>query len=660
MTAALSTYYSQQAARQHRAVVFWFPENKASLELVEQQLQKLQAVFVHQVANFRTLLGTEHTLLYYRLDTSWNANALVGLTGTLQGAGLLLIALDQETADIPSLQHWQGSFPSEQTFHCRSSKELVQWLQGWPIQQTAAQAPRPFIANHMQRQALKQLQQLEGRQALVLYAPRGRGKTATLAHWLGMPYPFTQRFICAPSKLQAAPLLAKAPDAIFLPPDQLATHGFNKQDLLLIDEAATLPMPGQNAALTFPGCLVLATTTEGYEYAGRGFIIRFVHVLKEHFPSLYTMYLEQPMRWQQGDALERANNLAFGLYPNDQVHTSIRPPESHATEATGTVEYVFSHCHKYSHAERFAIFRLLVEAHYQTSPNDIQRLLDDPSQRLLVQWQVTTDTKQVLGVTWLSAEGPIEKSLASSVARGKRRLPGQLLPQAYAYYGKSPALAALRHLRVVRIAVASKYQGFGYGSAALAAITKWAQKHGFDALGTSFGISPELLSFWDKNNWFPVRVGHKPDPASRLPSAIFVHPLTAYSRTELLRLRQYLHCELAFRQHSKTLPAHVSKQLLAAIHQTPMPDKARQRRWQELGSAFAQGELNFLDYLPWLTAALTFNWNKVTSSPHLHVLQSAVESGGDLSELAKTMQLKGKKEALRTLRTICTSLHQQV
>lgn len=660
MAVELCTYYAQQAARHHRAVVFWSPESKECLAQVEQQLQQLQAVFMQQVGNFRTVLGTEHTLLYYSIEKSWNANALVGISGTLKGQGLLLIALSNTAKDLPSLQHWQGSFAPEQTYHCRHSEELVQFFSQWPNLQPGATLPRPFVANKLQQSVLSHLQQLKERQALVLYAPRGRGKTATLAHWLGSPHGFARRFICAPSKLQAAPLLAKAPDAAFLPPDQLATHAFNEHDLLLIDEAATLPVSGQNAALEFPGCLVLATTTEGYEYAGRGFIIRFVYALKKKFPVLHTFYLEQPMRWHEGDALEHANNLAFGLYPNEQVHSSIRPPEAAKNPHDQPIEYDFSLCHSYSQAERFAIFRLLVEAHYQTSPNDIQRLLDDTNQSLLVQWQVKAAERRVLGVSWLSAEGPIEEHLAGLVARGKRRLRGQLLPQAYAYYGKAPALACMRHLRVVRIAVAAPYQSLGYGSAALKAIIAWAQTHEFDALGTSFGMSPELLSFWHKNGWIPVRVGHKPDPASRLPSVIYTYPLTSASRFELLHLSQYLHHEMGFRQTTHPLPTHALELLLASEHQAPMTERALQQRWHVLGQAFAQGELNFLDYLPWLITAFHFNWNNLADSSYSKPLQQAVACAGNLSLLANKFQLKGKKEALKRLRAICTIVHQQV
>src|SRR5690554_919395 len=184
MAVDLSTYFQQQAARHHRAVVFWHTESNSHKHRVEQLLQQQQAVFIHQVGNFRTLLGTEHTLLYNDLASRWNANALVGISGTLKGQGLLIIAVNKTTANLPSVQHWQGSFSTGQTYHCRQSQELITLLTHWPELQAHTNVVRPFVANSMQQQTLNLLNQLKGKQALLLYAPRGRGKTATLAHWL--------------------------------------------------------------------------------------------------------------------------------------------------------------------------------------------------------------------------------------------------------------------------------------------------------------------------------------------------------------------------------------------------------------------------------------------------------------------------------------------
>ncbi len=660
MVSDLYFFYQQHAARNHRAVVFWCPENTTETNHIKQQLKQLNALHGNHTGNFRNYLGSEQTILFYDARSNWTFNALVGLSGTLIGQGLLLICVDQQALQQASLQHWLSALGEENRYHCRQDQELANFLHTWSLAIPTAR----FSANNEQQRVLNLLHHLHGHQAFILFAPRGRGKTVTIGHWVSKPHNFARRFVCAPSKQQAAIYLNAAEGILFIPPDQLAQKTFSGQDLLIIDEAATLPMAAQNAALTFPGSLVLATTTEGYEYAGRGFIVRFVNDLQNAFETVYTHKLQQPMRWATNDPLEQANTVAFGLYPNEAVTASLsitNAPSQPLALATNTQpHYSHRHCRDYSPAERFAIFRLLVEAHYQTSPNDIQRLLDSPNQLLVVQWQSVNGENIVLSTAWLSAEGPLAPELIELITTGKRRPPGNLLPQAYAYYGKEPALAAMRHIRVVRIAVAPAYQGQGLGSALLKHLYGWAQKQGYDALGTSFGINDDLLRFWQKNHWLPIRVGHKPDPASRYPSAIYARALNQGSAALLHRLNRFLKTELKHRVSTGYMSNALAVLIMAADDEHEHSLDMLEQRWQQLGKAFVKGQLNFLDYQPWLALALHLNWSNVSTSPSLLLLQHAVQSSGDFVELAKSMGCSGKKEALEVLRNICAVLHPSV
>lgn len=663
MVSDLALFYQRHAARHHRAVVFWQPESHQPFSEIHQWLEQLHALHVHASGNFRNYLGTEQSIVFYDARNHWSCNALVGLSGTLIGQGLLLVAVDKTSLQRPSMQHWLSALTEANVYYCQQDHELIALLKAWQLKPTTVR----FKANSEQQQVLSSLLQLKGHQAGILYAPRGRGKTTTLAHWANQPHTFARRFVCAPSKIQAALYLHNESDIRFIPPDQLALHAFNLNDLLIIDEAATLPIAAQNAALAFPGTLVLATTTEGYEYAGRGFIIRFVNELKERFELVQTYELQQPMRWASHDPVEIANTIAFGLYPNEDVSASLSNHKAKLSEAksqvvdtecAGQTIYSHRHCSSYTPAERFAIFRLLVEAHYQTSPNDIQRLLDDPCQQLVAQWQTVYNERALLSTAWLSAEGPINPELIEPITQGKRRPAGNLLPQAYAYYGKQPALAAMRHLRVVRITVAIPHQGAGLGSALLDYIYNWATQEGYDALGTSFGMNSELLSFWQKNNWQPIRVGHKPDPASRLPSAIYARPISPCSAKYLHTLSTFLRTELNYRVSTGHLQTSLATQIAAGMSNNKCSCAAIKQRWQLLGLAFANGELNFLDYQPWLAAALSFGWVRLDSYEHMKLLEHAIQDSGDLVALAIAMNLAGKKEALLSLRTVCTELHQ--
>ncbi len=49
------------------------------------------------------------------------------------------------------------------------------------------------------------------------------------------------------------------------------------------------------------------------------------------------------------------------------------------------------------------LFGLLINAHYQTSPNDIQQLLDDPNLRLLI----ASQSEVIIGCCVVSKEGRV-------------------------------------------------------------------------------------------------------------------------------------------------------------------------------------------------------------------------------------------------------------
>lgn len=683
--AQLRLFYQQHAARNHRAVVLWLIEQGQEQEQtysdILHALQQHNSLFAHQIGNFRNFLGSEQSILYYDTREHWHANTLVGLSATLVGQGLFLLAVSTHSWQSPSWQHWLTTLAPEHYFICQDSKELLHFLTSWPYalksflpQNTGPQAVSLQITNYQatpaQQDILRALPKQPQHQAILLYAPRGRGKTATLAHWLSQTHSFARRFVCTPSKQQAALYLQQTPGVIFLPPDQIAKTVFHSNDLLLIDEAATLPVNGQNAVLHLPLTLVLATTTEGYEYAGRGFIIRFMQELQEHFPRLTSFHLQQPMRWAEDDPLEQANSQAFALYPNEAIQnidpttassTTTKPPTV-ATCPLLTPEqshYQIQGAALFSDQEKLAIFRLLVNAHYQTSPYDIQRLLDHSEQVLVTQWH----QEQLQSVAWLSPEGPLPNALIPLVSQGKRRLTGQLLPQAYAYYGKKPALAQLKHVRVVRIATQPSLQGQGFGSALLAFIEQWAQQQGYHALGTSFGMNEELLRFWQKNNWQALRLGHKADPASRLPSAIFARPLTVTSQQLLNTLTAYLTIELEQRVRTQHISAPLAQALCTNLPLYQLTTAELQQRWQQLGRAFVNGQLNFLDYQPWLALAVDSGWLNTKGQQQLscadyHYLLNSLPAPSNFSLLAQQTGLSGKKAALEKLQNICAQLHQ--
>ena len=144
--------------------------------------------------------------------------------------------------------------------------------------------------------------------------------------------------------------------------------------LLLVDEAAALPVPLLERLLENRASLVFATTTHGYEGTGRGFSLRFRPKLQRAVRKLYEPKLVTPLRWAVGDPAEIWSSRALLL------ETSL-PLKPQLDASLDTLEY-----ERFSSAEIARrpviyeqVFALLVNAHYRTQPSDLWRMLDAPN-----------------------------------------------------------------------------------------------------------------------------------------------------------------------------------------------------------------------------------------------------------------------------------------
>ncbi len=135
-------------------------------------------------------------------------------------------------------------------------------------------------------------------------------------------------------------------------------------------------------------------------------------------------------------------------------------------------------------------FSLLVDAHYQTSPNDLMQFLNNSAIRLYAAWK----QDECLGCMLVTEEGGLDKDLIAQIQTGKRRPQGHLAPVLLANQLGCTEAATSRCLRVMRIAVSTPHQGLGIGGWMLAKLSE--QTSQADYLATSFGATSELISFW--------------------------------------------------------------------------------------------------------------------------------------------------------------------
>ncbi|BCN92338.1 tRNA(Met) cytidine acetyltransferase TmcA [Thiomicrorhabdus immobilis] len=310
-----------------------------------------------------------------------------------------------------------------------------------------------------------------------------------------------------------------APDALILSP--------TTADLLLVDEAAHLPTPLLTELLMRHHRLVFATTLHGYEGSGRGFELRFKKQLEQHTPDWKTSQLNQPIRWAENDPLEKSINQALLLNSGlSESQTSPQPgrlPEIKYQQLTA--KQLLSQSGLLE-----SLFGLLVQAHYQTSPNDLQQLLNAPNIHILVASFKQNGQTQIIGALLCVEEG----KLGPSTKRAHGHLVPQLLTKNYA----QDNFLMLSTWRIMRIAVHPEYQRNGIGLQLTKEIETLATNARVDYLSSSFGASDELLPFWFKQNFWPLHVGVKRDKASGSHNIVVTKPLSAMARQALALIQE--------------------------------------------------------------------------------------------------------------------------
>lgn len=377
---------------------------------------------------------------------------------------------------------------------------------------------------------------------VVLVADRGRGKSAALGIAAArlVKKGIKNIVITAPS-LRSANVVFKHAEQLlqnievkqgkiisndsiiqFYPPDKLQQENINA-DVLLVDEAAAIPVPLLTLFLNkFTQC-VFSTTVHGYEGTGRGFAVRFNKILNEYKYPSKRLQMKTPVRWGKDDPLEQwmfsllcldaeiSDKAIIGEVDNDKLDISVVDKSQFENDEKLLKE----------------VFALLVLAHYRTQPGDLQRLLDDNDLSLFI----AKYNQHVVAIALVSHEGSFSSELSTAVYRGERRPAGNLLAQALTYHCGVEDAATLSYARIMRIAVHPELQGQGIGTKLLEYISQHEKENGCDAIGSSFGLNLILLKFWRAASFNTVRIGFKREQTSGEHAAIMLNPLSDKGET---------------------------------------------------------------------------------------------------------------------------------
>ena len=497
------------------------------------------------IKKYHSWLGKEKKVVIFDANKDIYPDCFAAISGIVVGGGLFFMLLD-------SKENWERIYFS--TFGQRfinsiaTTPEIIKIYQSSEfdditIPESTQQIPQnishPYLTEDQKNAVVSIEKQVlsDNNAPIVLISDRGRGKSAALGFVAAelLNHGDKRIAITAPrrgatdivfkhcaeqlNELENTQGIIKVGDRSiqFYAPDYLLGNDLYI-DVLLVDEAAAIPVPILTKFLDkFPQC-VFATTVHGYEGTGRGFAVRFNNTLNEKYPDWIQLQMVSPIRWPINDPLE---NWVFNLLCLDAEVVDVK--EINYQTNDGLKHRLLDKESLINDSKLLReIFALLVLAHYKTRPQDLKDMLDNDE----ISIYVTLIEHHIIAVALVIKEGGFSESLSTSVYRGERRPQGHLLAQTLTYHCGIELAATHHYARVMRIAVHPEFQNKGIGSELLRFIVNNSKLAGLDAIGTSFGMTSRLLNFWRRLEFNVVRIGFNREQTSGEYAAIMMLPLS--------------------------------------------------------------------------------------------------------------------------------------
>ncbi|MDO9926723.1 GNAT family N-acetyltransferase [Glaesserella parasuis] len=501
-------------------------------------------------SNAKTLLGQEFPYAFYDMRASsgvcLNLDALAIVAGTIQEGGTLYLVCPEwdnleQQVDFDALR-WNAQQPIATPNFFRYFKTLVnEILPPFTGEVPCEAGGRGEIVFTQDQQNIFDNLPLDPADIHLILAPRGRGKSTLsgkLAEKLSQQYTVS---ITARSH-SALPNFWKEIESDkvqFFAPDRLIQmieqQNISPRQWLFIDEAASLPLPMLQQFCAYFDKVVLTTTTQNYEGTGRGFCLKFLPTLSR---STKQWTLSQPLRWGENDPLEAFINQLLLL--EDKI-----PPSAFGSSPRKQGERSVEQYTNFYH--------LLAQAHYKTTPTDLRRLFDAPDQHYFY----LEEQERLIAGCWAVNEGGLDEELTQAIWRGERRPQGSLVAQYLCFQGNLPDACRLKSVRISRIAVQPEYQKQGYGKRLVSQIISQMPPL-VDFVSVSFGLTPELLRFWQSCGFSLVQITPAPEASSGYHSAMMIYPLSEQGKTFAQQAKQQFERDFPLLPFADTLQNTIS------------------------------------------------------------------------------------------------------
>ncbi|XP_064111307.1 RNA cytidine acetyltransferase-like [Macrobrachium nipponense] len=382
--------------------------------------------------------------------------------------------------------------------------------------------------------------------------------------------------------------LAVAEQLIKLYIDPTDARKLSQAELLVIDEAAAIPLPYVKALLG-SYYVLMASTVNGYEGTGRSLSLKLLSQLRQQASGsadsttatstdvsanqkLNEVSLKESIRYSDGDPVEKWLNDLLCLDATSLVTQSSTCPPPHSCQLYYVNKGVLFSGNEESEDFLHQIVSLLVASHYRNSPDDLQVLSDAPAHHLFVLLSPIasnmTSLPTVLVVIQISLEGNIGKKVADECKSRGERPSGDLVPWALAAQFSNSGLTKLVTARIVRVATHPDYQSMGYGSRALNLLGEYYRgrhitldeeqdiptsppknhkEYNFivpyhsevpllskleerkpeqvNYMSVSFGVTQPLFKFWKRVGFLPLYISQVSNKITGEHNCVMVHPL---------------------------------------------------------------------------------------------------------------------------------------
>lgn len=502
-------------------------------------LPDAEVFWADDVASLRAVAGDDFSAVVLSMHARLSLDAIGLAHGLVRGGGCLVLRVPHQPPERSELAAppYPVTAVGDRTWH-----RLQRWLDDAPtVEAPVVLAPIIHGGTDEQAQLVAKLETSVSspraeHTAEVVMADRGRGKSAALGMLLNrLP---GAHLITAHSDAQLVSVRRFCPEAEWVAPLEVP-----RVDLLVVDEAAGLAVPTLKQLAARARHLVLATTVHGYEGHGRGFSLRFLPWLERERDTLVHR-LEAPIRWATDDPLERwiFDGLLLDAAPTPAIGAHPQWTRLDRDVLAGDERMLRE------------VFGLLVTAHYRTTPDDLQRLLDAANLEVHV---LQSAAGEVVAACLVAREGQLSFEDLKRLREGRGRLRGQALAETLVRHSGEAEAAQWDLRRNLRTAVHPAHRRRGLGRMLADAVH--AAGCDADAFGTLFGATAELLAFRRAQGYRLIRLGATRSDRSGLMSVVMLRPSSPRADALAARLRARLAVDLPH-------------QLVLAGAEHPLPD----------------------------------------------------------------------------------------